>query len=118
MRENGGVAHTQETLSNDSRHFKTIKALRPHLRKNSSNRVPEFGWSKRSKEHHLYFGRHEEEVPACGMDLAIQSEAVESLDHAPFPGVGLTCETKEFRNLRTISDQDRSDLYSRSHEFV
>jgi hypothetical protein len=49
------------------------------------------------------------------MDLAIHREAVEPLDYAPFPGIGLTSESKEMRDLRAICNQNRSDLYRRRH---
>src|SRR5437660_180703 len=41
--------------------------------------------SESTKEHHLYFCRHEEEVPSSGVDLAIKGKAIESFDHSPVP---------------------------------
>src|SRR6476620_5768357 len=116
MRGNSGVTHSQEALDNDFSHFKAIETLRPHLRENSPRRVPDIDCSERTKEHHLYLGRHEKEVPACRMDLAIQGKAVKSPDDAPIPRVRLTLETEELRNPRAICDQNRSHLHSRRHK--
>jgi hypothetical protein len=116
MRGNSGIAHSQETFRNDSGHFKAVEALGSNFSENSPHRVLDPGCPERSKEHHFHLGRHEKEVPPCAMDLAIHGEAVETLDYVPFPGVGLTRETKELRDLRAICNQDRSDLYFRTHE--
>lgn len=102
-------------LRDDSSHFEAVEALRPHLRKNSSQSVPDPGCSERSKERHFYFDRHEKEVPPCSMDFAIQSEAVKSANDTPFPGIGFTYEIKKLRNLRAICDQNRANLYRGYH---
>ena len=85
MRGNGGIADSEETLGNDFSHFKAVKTLLPYLCENSSHRVLYLASPERSKERHLYLCRHEKEIPACGMYFAIQGEAVEPLDDAPFP---------------------------------
>ena len=86
MRRNSGVAYSQKSPGNDSSYFKAVETLRPDLGEDSLQRAPDIGRPSRSQKPHLYFARHETEVPSGSMDLAIESEAIESLDHAPFSG--------------------------------
>src|SRR5450759_2368858 len=67
---------------------------------------------KRAKKHHLHFRRDKKEIPSRGTDLAIKSGAIERLDHAPVPRVGLTLQPKELRPFR---HQDRADLNFLGH---
>src|ERR1700682_338747 len=73
---NDGIGHTQKTLRNDSGNFKAIKVLVPHLPQNSLQCVLDTLRSHSTKAHHLYFCRHEKEVPSCSMDLAIKGETI------------------------------------------
>jgi hypothetical protein len=73
--------------------------------------VLDLGRSGSAKEHHLYFCRDEKEVPSRGMDLAIEGEAIEPTDYAPFSRAGFTLQFKEFRDPRAVFDQNGSDFY-------
>ena len=84
--------------------------MKSHLRENLMQGVLNLGRSRGAKEHHLYFCRHEKEVPPRGMDLAIEGETIESTDYAPFFRTGFTLQSKEFRDPRALFDQNRSDF--------
>jgi hypothetical protein len=82
---NGGVGDAQEMFSNDSSHLQAIEMLPFYLRQDPYQCVLELLRSNSAKEHYLDFWRHEKEVPSRGMDLAIEGEAVQHLDHVPGP---------------------------------
>src|SRR5579864_2928434 len=116
MRGNGGIGHAQKALGNDSSDFKAIKTLRLHFRENSLHRILDSGRSKSAKEHHLYFCRHEEEIPARSMDLAIKRETIQPTDYTPFSRAGLTLQPEELPNQRALFDQNGSDIYGWRHK--
>src|ERR1043166_1473762 len=89
----------------------------PHLCQDSFQRVLDFLRSESAKEHHPYFCRHEKEVPACGMDLAIKCETIEGFDHAPIARAGLTLQPEELGYQRPFFDQNRSDFEGWRHKF-
>jgi len=64
---------------------------------------------------HLDFCRHEKEVPARGMDLAIKREAIQRLYHAPIAGAGLSLDPKELFHLRRVVDQNCTHLNGWRH---
>jgi hypothetical protein len=70
------VGHTEKTLGDDFRDLKGIEVLPLRLCYNSLQSILDFLRFERTKEHHLYFGRHEKEVSSRGMDLAIKRETI------------------------------------------
>jgi len=90
VRGNSGIGHTKKALGYNAGHFEAIELLRFHLRENSVQGVLDLGRSGSAKEHHLYFCRHEKEIPARRMDLAIKRETIEPLDYAPSSRAGLS----------------------------
>src|SRR6266852_1787212 len=107
MCRNDGIGQAQKTLSNDSGYFETIEVLPAYLVQDSMQCVLDLLCSKRAKKHHFHFRRDKKEIPSRGAYLAIKSETIECLDHAPVARVGLTFQPKERRPLR---HQDGADL--------
>src|SRR5690242_910447 len=89
----------------------------PHLRQNSFQRVLDLLRSESAKERPLYFCRHEKEVPARSMDLAIKGETIGGFDHAPIARAGLTLQPKELGYKRPFFEQNRSDFECWRHKF-
>jgi len=77
------VGHAQKALGNDPSDFEAIEILPPHFSQNSLQCVLDLLRSKSAEEHHLDLCRHEKEVPAGGLDFAIEAEAIERLELAP-----------------------------------
>ena len=107
---NSGIGHTKKAVGYNAGHFEAVEVVKSHLRENPVQGVLDLGRSRGAKEHHLYFCRHEKEVPPRGMDLAIEGETIESTDYAPFSRAGFTLQFKEFRDPRALFDQNRSDF--------
>ena len=92
VRRNDGIGQAQKTLRNDSGYFKTIEVVPTYFAQNPMHCVLDLLCSVRAKKHYLHFRRDKKEVPSRGANLAIDSEAIERLDHAPAARVGLTFE--------------------------
>src|SRR5437868_15539371 len=90
MSRNDGIGHSQKTLRNDPGNFKTVEGLVPHLAKNPLQSLLYTLRSQSTKEHHLYFCRHEKQVPPRAMDLAIKGQTIERLDQPPAARIALT----------------------------
>src|ERR1700686_3031571 len=73
--------------------------------------------SERAKKHYLYFRRDKKEIPSRGANLAIESETIERLDHAPVARVGHTLQALAWKaqKRRPLRHQDRADLNFLGH---
>jgi CRP/FNR family cyclic AMP-dependent transcriptional regulator len=90
MRGHSHIGHAEEMSGNDRGNLKAIEVLRSHLGQNPLQRALLLRRPQRSEEHRLDFRSHEKEIPSSSMDLAIKSECIRHLDHAPLPQAGFS----------------------------
>src|ERR1700733_3703639 len=106
---NGCIGHSQKALGNDSSYFEAVEVLMSYLRQNSLQGGLDLFGSEGPKEHHLHLCSHEKESPANGMDLLIQGETIQGLDHAPIPRTGFVFQPEKFGDQGSFLNQNRSD---------
>jgi hypothetical protein len=82
---NRDVRHTKKAVLNHLRDFETIEVLFSHLQTNPLQCFLDTFRRERTENSCLHFLSHEKEAPAGGMDLAINGEVIDSLDHVPVP---------------------------------
>jgi hypothetical protein len=68
---NSGIGHTKKAVGYNAGQFDAIELLKSYLPENPVQGILDLGRSRGAKEHHLYFGRDEKEVPPRGVNLAI-----------------------------------------------
>src|ERR1700686_3477467 len=80
-------------------------------------RVLDLLCSERAKKHYFYFRRDKKEIPSRGANLAIKSETIERLDHAPVARVRRTLQALAWKaqERRPLRHQDRADLNFLGH---
>src|SRR6202140_2416127 len=117
VRRNDGIGQTQKTLCNDSGYFETIEVLPTHLAQNPMQRMLDLLCSQRAKNHYFHFRRDKKEIPSRGANLAIESETIERLDHAPVARVGRTLQALAWKAQKRwpLRHQDRADLNFLGH---
>ena len=92
MGGDGNVGDAQKALGHDAGHLKTIEVSLLYFPHNSLQRLPDLGHTYRTEERRLHFAGQEEEIPPGGVDLVIQSKAVQSPNHAPMLEVWFTLQ--------------------------
>src|ERR1051326_1782911 len=117
MRGYGGIRNPPKILCHDAGYFHAIEVLLTYFSQDPLQRALNLRCSNRTEEHHLHLRGHEEEIPSGGMDLVVQSIAIQSRNQAPIPRVGLTLQHKNLGYARRfILDQNRADLNNWFHK--
>jgi len=110
MCRNHRVRNPQKMFATDSGDLEAVEILAAHSRQYPHQCCVKAGLRHGSEEPRLQFASHKKEIPARGMDLAVQVEATERLNYAPVASVGSTVDVEGPCHQRPILNENGADM--------
>src|ERR1700741_3299941 len=110
VREHHHVGDAEEAAGYNAGHFQAVEVLVAYLREDTQQGSAQTAGPNGSESTRLDFGRHEERVPACGPNPAIERKTVDRANHAPVLRVGIALQPQALAHERSRLDQNRANL--------